>query len=138
MSWSWREEPAPPAPQGVVGIGAAARRLLAAFAATPREGLQATANATVLVLAGPAEKLPWADGVMYVAPRPEAPALWLPTTRRPGIALDLLERALTRRHPYPPLLMLPEPAQLVPLSRLLPLSADLTAQIRARWGEQAA
>lgn len=125
-------------PLGVAAVGAAAHRLLAAFDAAPREGLQATANASVLVLTGPAEKLPWANGVLYIAPRPEAPTLWLPTTRRPRIALDLLERALTRRHQRPPLLMLPEPAQLVPLSRLLPLSPDLAARIRARWDTQAA
>nr|WP_302664113.1 hypothetical protein [Lysobacter enzymogenes] len=59
--------------------------------------------------------------------------LWLPTTQRPQLPLDLLQRALARRHPQSPLLMLREPARLVPLHRALPASDELIAQIRARW-----
>ncbi|WP_369935287.1 hypothetical protein [Xanthomonas tesorieronis] len=134
MTWTWRDDPAPPPPQGVVGMGELARRLLdnAARSQTP-DALMATASDTLLVVTGPAAALPWLDGVLYIAPRPEAPALWLPTAQRPNAALDLLERAVARRHPGPPWLLLPAPAALVPLSRLLPFGATLVEQIRGRW-----
>mgnify|MGYP002653940257 CR=1 FL=1 len=65
--------------------------------------------------------------------RAEAPALWLSTLERPDLPLDLLQRALARRHPQAPLLLLREPARGVPLHRAVPASAALIAQIRARW-----
>ncbi|QNH19083.1 hypothetical protein HEP74_04260 [Xanthomonas sp. SS] len=134
MTWSWHDDPAPPPPQGVVGIGQLARRLLERAARSETaDALMATASDGLLVLTGPASALPWLDGVLYIAPRPEAPALWLPTAQRPGIALDLLAQAVARRHPDPPWLMLRAPAALVPLNRLLPLGATLAEQIRRRW-----
>jgi len=135
MSWSWVDESDPPAPQGVVGTGDVARRLLAAVEQLvgAHEHLSATAHEDLLVLTGAPERLPWVDGVQYIAPRTDAAGLWLPTTQRPTVALDLLERAIQRRHPLSPLLLLREPAQLVPLTRLLPVNAALMRQIRERW-----
>lgn len=137
MNWEWGPEPEPPAPQGAAGVGrAAARALLAAIEALEpqrRGKLMLTANADVLVATGRADELPWCEGVLYIAPRDAAPALWLPTTQRPHLPLDLLQRALERRHRPSPLLMLREPAQLVPLHRALPAGDELIAQIRARW-----
>ncbi|QWP79146.1 hypothetical protein J5226_12470 [Lysobacter sp. K5869] len=137
MNWEWGPEPEPPAPQGAAGVGrAVSRALLAAVEALEparRGKLMLTANADVLVATGPAAELPWCEGVLYIAPREPAPALWLPTTQRPQLPLDLLQRALERRHRPSPLLMLREPAQLVPLHRALPASDELIAQIRARW-----
>lgn len=141
MNWRWQDEAEPPAPQGVVGTGAVARRMLETVAARPpaeRARLSATAHDGLLVLVGPADRLPWVDGVQFVAPRAEAPALWLPTTRRPAVPLDLLAQAIARLHRASPLLMLPEPAQLVSLARLLPADDFLIAQIRARWEAAAA
>lgn len=135
MSWLWVDEPDPPVPQGVVGTGEVARRLLAAVEEPGLfEGLSVTAHDDLLVLIGSEGCLPWVDGVLYLAPRAEAAALWLPTTQRPAIALDLLERCVQRKHPRSPLLLLPDPAQLVPLTRLLPIDAALVGQIRERWG----
>ncbi|ROU06980.1 hypothetical protein [Lysobacter enzymogenes] len=137
MKWSWGPEPEPPPPQGAAGVGrAVSRALMAAVQALDparRDTLALTANADVLVATGPADALPWCEGVLYIAPREPAPALWLPTTQRPQLPLDLLQRALARRHPQSPLLMLREPARLVPLHRALPASDELIAQIRARW-----
>lgn len=137
MKWEWGPELEPPPPQGAAGVGrAAARALLAAVEALDaqrRGALMLTANADVLVVTGRADALPWSQGVLYIAPREPAPALWLPTTQRPQLPLDLLQRALERRHRPSPLLMLREPAQLVPLHRALPASDELIAQIRARW-----
>lgn len=137
MNWEWGPEPEPPAPQGAAGVGrAAARALLAAIETLDpqrRGKLMLTANADVLVATGRGDELPWCEGVIYIAPRAAALALWLPTTQRPQLPLDLLQRALERRHRPSPLLMLREPAQLVPLHRALPAGDELIAQIRARW-----
>lgn len=134
MNWSWQDEAEPPEPQGMIGVGAVARRLFAALErAMPTAAMMATANDDVLMLTGMARSLPWVDGAQYVAPRAEAAALWLPTTRRPAIALDLLEAAIRRRHQQQPLLLLEQPARLFPLTRLLPVDAGLLQQIRARW-----
>jgi len=138
MSFAWLPDPQPPAPQGVVGAGAVARRLLLAIEQAPsaaRAGWLAAANDDVLVLTG--AELPWADGVQYIAPRTHAPALWLPTAECPALPLDLLERALLRRCAQTPLLLLRTPAQVVPLARLLPVGAGLLRQIRTHWGEPA-
>lgn len=136
IRWRWRNETEPPEPTAVVGFGGAARRLHAALAAIPsaqRELLRATANQDVLVVTGASAKLPWANGVRYAAPRPEAPGVWLPTTERPDVALDLVERALRVRHPQLPLLLWREPPQIVPLNRLLPATDALLARIDAAW-----
>lgn len=136
MKWRWRAQADPPAPQGAIGIGAAAQGLLDAVArldAGRREALMLTANADAVVVTGAGDALPWSDGVAYIAPCQDAPALWLPTTRRPDLPLNLLQRAIARRHRQSPLLLWPEPMQIVPLHRALPASDELIAQIRAHW-----
>ncbi|WP_115563204.1 hypothetical protein [Xanthomonas arboricola] len=134
MNWSWQDEPLPVAPQGVIGVGEAARALLAAWARLPDgAGLLVTATAHALLLTGPAPQLPWANGVQYVAPRADAAGLWLPTAERPALPLELLERALRRQHGPQPLLLLRSPALVLPLHRLLPARAEVVAQIRQRW-----
>ncbi len=137
MPWRWRTETTVPAAMGVVGYGEVARSLYAkAVAATHNDATppwRITAHQDLLVLMGKADTLPWADGARYIAPRPEAPALWLPTLERPDIALDLLAAAIARRHPQRPMLLWPQPAQLVPLQRALPADAAVLARIAAHW-----
>jgi hypothetical protein len=135
VNFTWRVEAEPPLPLAVVGVGRIAHRLLTVAERTEpgiAQRWSVTANDDVLVVAG--SELPWADGVQYVAPRAEAAALWISTLERPAVALDLLERAIQRRYPQQPLLLLREPAQLVPLTRLLPVSQTILRQIRKRWG----
>ncbi len=137
MHWIWRSESDVPPAMGVVGCGDVARALfakaeaIAAAQATPQ--WQVSAHQDLLVLTGKTETLPWVDGARYIAPRAEAPTLWLPTLERPEIALDLLAAAIARRHPQRPMLLWPQPAQLVPLHRLLPADAAVLARIAARW-----
>lgn len=147
--WAWREETEAAPAAGAVGFGAVAQALLVkAQALIDRTAQpppwQVTAHASALILTGPAETLPWVDGAGYIAPRAEAPGLWLPTTRRPDIALDLLARALARRYPQAqPLLLWPASSrtgarqaavqQAIPLTRLLPADATRLARIAARW-----
>jgi hypothetical protein len=134
VNWSWQDEPVPVAPRGVIGVGDAARGLLAAWARlSDGTGLLVTATAQALLLTGPAPQLPWADGVQYVAPRADTTGLWLPTAERPDLPLELLERALRRQHGAQPLLLLRSPALVLPLHRLLPARAEVVAQIRQRW-----
>ena len=137
MHWIWRSETDVPPAMGVVGCGDIARALsakaeaIAAAQATPQ--WQVSAHQDLLVLTGKIETLPWVVGARYIAPRAEAPTLWLPTLERPEIALDLLAAAIARRHPQRPMLLWPQPAQLVPLHRLLPADAAVLARIAARW-----
>lgn len=138
MTLAWCDEPAPPAPLGMVAVADTARRLLAALAAlpgrdTPGETLQVSASDGLLLVTGAETQLPWIDGACYIAPREDAPTLWLPTTQRPAMALDLLARAVERQHGASPALLLPAPARVVPLHRRLPLDAGLLRQIAARW-----
>ena len=142
---NWRPDPAPPAPQGVVGVGAVARALMAKIAAQRTDeaaderapALMATAHADMLILTGESTALPWVDGARYIAPRAEAPALWLPTHERPDVPLDLLAVALARKLPpaqaQTPVLLWPAPAQAVPLHRALAATADVLARIDAYW-----
>ncbi|KUF29329.1 hypothetical protein [Xanthomonas phaseoli] len=134
MNWSWQDEPVPVAPQGVIGVGDAARALLAAWERVPDgAGLLVSATAHAVLLTGPATQLPWAIGVQYVAPRADAAGLWLPTAERPDLALELLERALRRQYGLQPLLLLRSPALVLPLHRLLPARPEVVAQIRQHW-----
>lgn len=136
MKWAWRNESDPPAPKGVAAVGAASRRLfdsLSRLDLSRRERLMLTAGDDTLVVTGADGALPWADGVIYIAPREEAPGLWLATAERPDVALDLLEQALSRRHGESPLLLLREPARVLPLHRLLPAGNDLLRHVRGRW-----
>lgn len=134
MNWHWQDEAAPPEPAGVVGSGAAARRLWRrAQAGLDGAGWQLLAHGDLLLLCGGAASLPWVDGAIYCAPRTEAAGLWLDTTRRPSAPLDLLHSAIQRHHGVGSYLLLAEPAQLVPLARLRPASAEALAAIAARW-----
>lgn len=95
--------------------------------------LHATASRDVLILTGETASLPWVDGAAYAAPCPEASNLWLPVLQRPDVACDLLGIALERRHQRKPLLLWPSPSALVPMDRMLPLSASLLERIAELW-----
>jgi hypothetical protein len=136
LGWGWRDVAEPAAPQAAVACGPAARRLLDRLAALPTEALTpllATAHEDMLVVIGPEAALPWVSEIAYAAPAAEAPSLWLPVLRRPDVPLDLLERALLRRHGRQPLLLWPDPPSVMPLDRQLPVSLPLIGRIAALW-----
>jgi len=87
-------------PVAVAGFGRAARalanRLLRLTDERLRE-LRGAAGDDVLVVLGETGSLPWADGVAYLGRDPDAPRLLVPTTVRPDIGLDVLERVIARR-----------------------------------------
>lgn len=82
-----------------------------------------------LVVCGP--ELPWVDGARYVAPDPDAGALWMPTTRRPTVPAALLERAVLARCPSgsAPVLLLD--GAMIPLGPARPL--DFATLRALRW-----
>ena len=141
MHWTWRSESDVPPAMGVVGCGDIARALfakaeaIAAAQKTPQ--WQVSAHQDLLVLTGNTETLPWVAGARYIAPRTDAPTLWLPTHARPDAPLDLLAVALARKLPpaqaQSSMLLWPDPAQLVPLHRALAASAAVLARIDAYW-----
>jgi len=136
LDWHWRARAEPVAPRALVAWGDAARRLHARLVARDADAgaaLQATASGDILVVGGDAAALPWVDGGQYAAPCADAPGLWLPTLWEPDAPHDLLARALQRRHARQPLLLWREPAAVVPLVRLLPLTPALLARIAAHW-----
>lgn len=136
LPWRWRRRAEPLVPRALVAWGGASRQLharLAALAPERASRLSATASADLLVVSGDADALPWVDGGRYAAPCPEAAGLWLPTLWQPDVPCELLARALHRRHPRQPLLLWRDPEVIVPLDRLLPLSAEHLARIAAHW-----
>lgn len=136
IAWGWRPGANAPEPRAAVAHGTAVARLFARLAGLPaprRERLTATAAPEWLVVLGPADALPWADGVRYAAPHALAPALWLPTHLEPDAPLDLLWQALERRHARTPLLLWPEPAAVLPLDRPRAASDELLAELAAAW-----
>ncbi|MFJ2465194.1 hypothetical protein [Pseudomonas sp. NPDC087615] len=136
MSWAWQSRCTPVRPQAAVAWGDVARRLHARLLSIPEEQagrLQATANRDVLVVTGVATDLPWVDGVAYAAMDDRAPGLWLPTSWEPDRPTDLLGLALSNRFARAPLLLWREPAAVVPLDRLLPVTAQHLQRIDAYW-----
>jgi hypothetical protein len=120
VSWAPRDEPL--APRAVAAAGPAARTLARRLLAEPDEALGAlrgVAGEDVLVLLGEAEALPWADGVLYLGRDPRAPGLLLPTALAPDVPPDLLERALTARHPAPLAVL---PPRIVPVGAARPVA----------------
>ncbi len=113
-------------PIGVVGLGevalALAERVLRGEERALSE-LRGIASRGLLLLLGPAESLPWVDGVSYLGRDPGAPLLLLPTRLRPDVPVDAFERALLLRDPRvrPPLAVLVDPPRLVPVEGARPL-----------------
>lgn len=139
QAWRWQPRAQALEPRAAVAWGEAARRLHARLSALPDEqlaSLHATASDDLLVVIGEPAALPWVDGIDYAAPCELAPELWLPTRLSPDAPLDLLARALARRHGRIPLLLWPTPARAVPLDRQLPLSEGHLARILDHWQER--
>lgn len=133
MKWSWCAPADPPAAQGVVATGDAARALLQVIGGIMPSPFRVAAHSDLLVVVGPFDQLPWVLGATYIAPDVDAAGLWLPTTTRPDVSTDLVQAALLRRHGVLPLLLLPSPAQVISLSSLLPMDAAWAERVRARW-----
>jgi hypothetical protein len=136
VAWNWRALPEARVPGAALAFGQAARRLLARLSKTDperRQGWTVTAADDVLVVFGAAAQLPWAEGVRYAAPHPDARALWLPTNEEPSAPVDLVMAALSRATGRAPLLLWPAPTRVMPLDRQLAASNEVLQSIAEKW-----
>lgn len=109
VAWIAREPPL--IPGVVVARDGVARKLARRLLRASDEDLarwRAVSGEALLAVMGERETLPWVDGVTYLGRDPAAPSLWLPTTLRPDVPVELFERALLARtsHTSPPLALL--------------------------------
>ncbi len=121
----WRPRARPLEPAAVFAEGAAAEGLArACLGRASTAALRGAWAPGLLALLGPAGDLPWAEGVAYFGCDPSAPALLLPTHSEPNVPAALLERAVLRVAPTPPVLIVPGPPRLVPLARARPFGRE--------------
>ena len=117
-----RAEPLPPT--GVYAAGAPARRLAERLCAEAPD-VQVLGVGEGLVVLGPAERLPWGDGVTWLAREPAASSLVLSTRRAlaapAGLVVDAIRRAVPGAGPY---LVLEQPLALASLDAVHPLDTD--------------
>jgi hypothetical protein len=126
---------APLAPLAAAAQGPAARALAERLLARDDDALAAlsgVASPDGIIVLGPAEALPWVDGVVYLGRDPEAPALLLPTALAPDAPPALLERAVLTRVAAAPVAVLADPPALASLAAARPLDR---ARLRAWLGE---
>jgi hypothetical protein len=91
----WRSAEPPLVTAAVAARGAAARSLARVLVSGPeRPDLRGVAGPDLLVILGPAEALPWADGCEYLGRHPDAPGLLFPTVWLPDAPLALYARAV--------------------------------------------
>ncbi|MEO7719157.1 MAG: hypothetical protein ABIY70_23410 [Capsulimonas sp.] len=132
---TWRTRDLPLEPVGVAASGAAAiamaRRLLDASDET-LAALTGVSGDGFLIVLGPADQLPWADGVVYLGRDPSAAALFTPTTHIPSVPLALLAGALALRHPEvkPPLALVPNWPALVSFASARAIARETLAEWR--------
>ncbi len=126
-----RAEPLPA--RAVVAEHDVARRLasrLLTLDEASRRQLRLVVTQDLLVALGPADVLPWVDGVRYFGAEPESLAMLVPTTRETTPSSVLVERALRRTHQLPvgPFALL-SLERIVPLGRSVPVSAHALAAL---------
>jgi hypothetical protein len=88
------------------------------------------AASDTVVFLGEHESLPWVDGASYLGWDERTPHLLLPTNREPDVPLDLLERVLLQRCPFPPPLAVIDTLNLV-IS--LSQARELSREVLANW-----
>jgi hypothetical protein len=105
---TWRPRFPPLEPLAVLATGPCIAALLARLLQRDDAALarvSGVAGEDLVVIAGPAAELPWADGVSYLGRDPLAPSLLLPTLREPEVPAGLLQQALLRRLDAPVVLL---------------------------------
>ena len=134
-----RPEPRPRTPTGSLRIAGllalddAAHRLARRLIAARDEELatlEGVSSPRAIGLLGPADALPWVDGVVYLR-RAEDPGLLLPTTEDLDVPAPPVLAALLRSHPEltPPLALLPLPRRRRALRRSTTAFADDPARV---------
>lgn len=129
---AFRPRAGPLAPLAVAARGEAAaaiaERLLARDDAALAK-LSGVTAAGVILIAGEAEALPWADGVLYLGRDPAAPSLLLPTALEPDVPAPLFERAVLARAAslIAPVAVLVDPPALLSAGSARPVERRLLA-----------
>jgi len=121
---AWHERTHSLTPAGLVAAGPSMGALLRALRQRDADNLRGMTLATtreLLVLLGPAERLPWVDGVGYCAPAPGVPGLWLPTRLAPDVPAELLHAGLHRRTGHAAMLLWNAPEMVLGLDDAMPL-----------------
>lgn len=122
-----RAEPLPA--RAVVAEHDVARRLasrLLTLDENTRRQLRLVVTHDLLVALGPADVLPWVDGVRYFGAEPESLAMLVPTTRETTPSSVLVERALRRTHQLPI-----GPFALLSFERIVPLGRSVRVSTHA-------
>lgn len=115
----WRPRFAPLVAVGVAARGEPAISLAHRLLREPDSlsHYKAVAAPDLLVVLGPATRLPWVDGVVYLGHDPQTPALLFPTNLEPSVPSALLERSLALVHNQRgPCALLLHPPSIVPLA----------------------
>ena len=87
-------------PCAAVGEGEVAAVLARRLLLVPDDALgklSGVAGRGLIVVLGPADELPWVDGVLYLGRPPDAPLLLLPTHQSPSVPAVVLQDALLAR-----------------------------------------
>jgi len=123
INWKPRLEPLSPCAVGARGNSAfaLAKRLLD-LSDDELARLTGIAASELLVVLGPAESLPWVDGVVYFGRSEASSSLLLPTAYAPDVPLALFESALLARHKsLGRAAIFLNPRVVVPLGKALPI-----------------
>lgn len=139
VNWVVREPPL--SPRAVVGEGEAGRALARRLLADPEglqsfQGLELLASHNILCVRADAGALPWVPGLVYLAPCPGAPQLWVPTYLRPDLDPSLLVEALSHEGQARPFAVLPDSGHVFSMSLARPSTPErLLAWMEATWME---
>ncbi len=88
--------------------------------------LRAVVAPRLVIVLGPAEALPWVDGVRYLCRAPDEPNLLLPTDTRMRMDAAMVLRAfvLHADRPRPPLVLIPEAREFVSVAAARPIERE--------------
>jgi MoxR-vWA-beta-propeller ternary system domain bpX5 len=136
LAWHWLPRAEPLIPVAVCACGDTAARLARRLLEYDEERLaqlRGVGARRTILLQGETDVLPWVDGAIYLGRDAAAPALLLPTQWTPSVPIDWLERAFRRLAP-PPLALLRDPLQALPLGAALPVARARVTAWLAQFG----
>jgi len=132
---AWRDRAAPLVPAAVLGLGPVASALgdrLDRMSDDELTKLEGAAGREALVVLGPADRLPWVEGAVYLGRDPQAPTLLLPTAIEPHVHPALLEAAVARQFAGPGLVaVVADPPRLVRVEAARALDRRRLAALRS-------
>lgn len=121
--WKPRDIPLPPVAVAARGEPALrlARRLLQ-FDDESLARFEGVSGQLLIVTRGPADLLPWVDGVQYLGIDPLAPSMLFPTNYEPSLPQELVAKAFAKVAGHGSMAVLPNPLLLIPMGEARPVS----------------